>query len=64
MGIGDSYNGKESRRWGGYMWAVVFCICGIFLVLIILFEYCALVISKGEIQKRRKKENKNKNLRL
>ncbi len=46
------------------MWAAFFCISGLLLMLIILFEYCALVISKGEIHKRRKKEKKNKNLRL
>ena len=45
----------------------VICLSGVLLMLVVLFDYCALVISKGEIHKKlRKKINltKAKNQRL
>ena len=62
--IPGSYNGREVIEWGEIMWGTVWGIVGIALVFILIFDYCALVISKGEIHKRRKKEEKNKNYRL
>ena len=52
---------------GGRMRIAVICLSGILLMLVVLFDYCALVISKGEIHRRHKKKmilSKAKNKRL
>lgn len=54
-------------EWGGTMKIAVICLSGVLLMLVVLFDYCALVISKGEIHKKRKRKinlTKAKNQRL